>query len=170
MVKTKSGKTTLRVLSLIMALVAMLTSVSVGTNAFAANKTPVAAYAAVSKAYGSSFPLSTSNRISGRSVVLGVTTANCSSYYAAQRFANNNKEVYEIFICKAKSGKKGSIKSQLKKHIKNEKTSMNSYLSDKGKKLFKNYKVGTVGNYVYMVMIDTSKNKKAVKAIKDTLK
>ena len=136
MVKTR--KSAIRVLSLIMAIVAMLTSVSVGTNAFAASKTPVAAYAAVKKAYGNSFPLSSSNRISGRSVVLGVKTADCSSYYAAQRFANNNKEVYEIFICKAKSGKKGTIKSALKKHIKNEKTSMNSYLSDKGKKLFKN--------------------------------
>ena len=169
MTKTKN-KALLRALSLLMALVSLVTYVTVGTTAFAANKTPVAAYAAVQKAYGKSFPLSTSNRISGKSVVLGVKTSNCSSYYAAQKFANSNKEVYEIFICKAKSGKKGTIKSQLKSHIKNEKTSMQSYLSAKGKKLFKNYKVGTVGDYVYMVMIDTSKNKKAVKAIKNTLK
>ena len=168
MIKSKAS---LRVLSLILALVALMGSFSAGgTTAFAANKTPVAAYAAVKNAYGSSFPLYTNNRISGRSNVLGVTTANCSSYYAAQRFSSNSKEVYEIFICKAKSGKKGSIKSQLKKHLKNEKGSMNNYLSAKGKKLFSHAKVGTVGSFVYMVMVDTSKNKKAVKAIKKTLK
>ncbi len=167
---TTAKKARIRIISLIMALVTLLTASYTGTTVYAANKTPVAAYAAVQKAYGKSFPLRTGDRISGRSSVLGVTTSNCSSYYAAQRFANGNKEVYEIFICKAKKGKKSSIKKQLKKHIKNEKTSMNSYLSAKGKKLFKNYKVGTVGDFVYMVMIDTAKNKKAVKAIKKTLK
>lgn len=165
---TKS-KRTVRILSLILALVALMGSFSAGETVFAASKTPVAAYAAVKKAYGNSFPLYTSNRISGRSKVLGVTTSNCSSYYAAQRFTKNSKEVYEIFICKAKSGKKSSIKSQLSKHLKNEKGSMNNYLSAKGKKLFGNAKVGSVGSFVYMVMVDTSSNSKAVKAIKKTL-
>lgn len=170
MENTKTRRISVRIISVIMALVAVVGSFSVQSTVYAASKSPVTAYAAAKKAYGKSFPLSTSNRISGKSVVLGVKTADCESYYAAQKFSSSSKEVYEIFICKVKKGKKSSVKSQLKKHIKNEKTSMKSYLSKKGKKLFSNYKVGSVGNYVYLVMVDTKRNSKAVKAIKKNLK
>lgn len=171
MTQTKSNRLLVRIISILLAVVSVFASFSAGNEAYAAaKKSPVVSYAAVKKAYGKSFPLSTKNRIKGRKNILGVNTSNCSGYYAAQKFGNKNKEVYEIFICKAKKGKKNTVKNQLKSHVKNEKTSMQSYLSKKGKKLFSNYKVGTSGDYVYLVMVDTSGNKKAVNAIKKSLK
>ena len=137
----------------------------------AASKTPAGAYAAVKKAYGEKFKLSSKNRIKNKAVIFGVRIkGNVSSYYAASKLSKGSKKEHAIFICKAsESSKVSTIKSALKKWKENEMGSLNNYLNSDGKKLFKNMKIGVIGDYVYMVMLDVSKNTKAVKAIKKTL-
>lgn len=168
MTKTK------KLIALILAVLTILASFTLTANAAQiASKTPASAYAAVKKAYGNSFPLTSKNRIKGKKRIMGVKVADCSSYYAASKITggSNNQCEYAIFICKAKSTAKAKkIKTSLNNYISNEEQSMANYLSAKGKKLFKNAKVGRIGKYVYLVMIDTSKNAKAVKAINKTLK
>ena len=166
-----SRQTTVQCIAVILALITLLSCCSVG--AFAAKKTPDAAYSAVKKAYGSSMPLSAKNRITGKKRIMGVKTADCESYFAALKIkgGKNAQSEYAIFICKAKSkAKVKTIVANLKTYLKNEQQSMNNYLSPTGKKLFKNAKVGTVGQFVYLVMLDTAANKKAVNAINKTLK
>ena len=138
----------------------------------AASKTPATAYAAVKKAYGKKFMLGKKDRITGKNVIFGVRLkGNVSSYYAAQKLAGKSKREYAIFICKASNKNKvTTIKNALAKWKNNEKSSLKNYLDSTGKKLFSNIKIGNVGNFVYMVMLDTSNNTKAVNAIKKSLK
>ena len=161
-------------IAVLMALITLFSCCGVGALAAAptGKKTPAAAYAAVKKAYGKSMPLSSKNRIKGKKRIMGVKTADCESYYACLKIkgGKDSQSEYAIFICKAKSDKVKTISSALKKYLKNEQQSMNNYLSPTGKKLFKNAKVGTVGQFVYLVMLDTAGNKKAVNAIRNTLK
>jgi hypothetical protein len=163
-----------RVLAFILAVVSLLSAFTMSANAAQiTSKTPASAYAAVKKAYGSSFPLTSKNRIKGKKRIMGVKISDCSSYYAASKTTggSNSQKEYAIFICKAKSTAKAKkIKTSLANYLKNEEQSMSNYLSATGKKLFKNAKTGRIGKYVYLVMIDTNKNTKAVNAIKKTLK
>lgn len=135
------------------------------------SKTPASAYAAVKKAYGEKMPISSKNRIKNKSVIFGVRMKNrVSSYYAAQKLKSNGKKEFAIFIAKAKTKDDvKDIKAMLKKWKSNEQNSLQNYLNESGKKLFKNMKIGSVGKFVYMVMLDTKENSKAVKAIKKTL-
>ncbi|MBQ9532091.1 MAG: DUF4358 domain-containing protein [Eubacterium sp.] len=173
MTQTKKNTFSIRIMSVILALITVFSAFSLtGEVAMAAGKTPAAAYSAVKKAYGKSFPFKKSNRVKGKRRVMGVKTADLKSYYAASKVTGgkNSKCEYIIMVAKVKdSGKVKTIKSQLTRFKKNEEASMKNYLSSKGKKLFKNAKVGSVGSFVYIVMIDTNSNKKAVKAIKKTL-
>ena len=163
----------IRLISIILALITAVSAFSLSSSvAMAASKTPASAYSAVKKAYGKSFPFKSSNRVKGKRRIMGVKTADLSSYYAASKISGkkNSKQEYIIMIAKVKdSGKVKSVKSQLTRFKNNEEASMRNYLSSKGKKLFKNAKVGSVGSFVYIVMIDTNSNKKAVKAIKKAL-
>ena len=163
----------IKIISLILAVITAFSALTVsnGVVAEAASK-PSQAYTAVKKAYGKSFPLSSKNRIKGKKRIMGVRTSYLSSYYAASKTSGkkNAKKEYLIMIAEVKDKDDvKNVKSQLSKFKKNEEASMQNYLSDKGKKLFKNCKIGSVGSYVYIVMLDTSSNKKAVKAIKKTL-
>ena len=173
MTNTKRNNFSIRLLSIILAMVTAISAFSLTSGvAMAASKTPASAYSAVKKAYGSAFPFSSKNRVKGKRRVMGVKTSDLSSYYAASKVTGkkNSKCEYIIMIAKVKnSGNVGSVKSQLSKFKNNEESSMKNYLSSKGKKLFKNAKVGSVGSFVYLVMIDTNSNKKAVKAIKKAL-
>ena len=163
----------IKIISVLLALITAFSAftISGGLTAEAASK-PSQAYSAVKKAYGDSFPLSSKNRIKGKKRVMGVRTSYLNSYYAASKTSGkkNAKKEYLIMIAEVKDKNDvKKVKSQLDKFKKNEEASMQNYLSEKGKKLFKNCKIGSVGSYVYIVMIDTSSNKKAVKAIKKTL-
>ncbi len=173
MTLTKKNNLSIRLISIILALITAISAFSLTNGvAMAASKTPATAYSAVKKSYGKSFPFSAKNRVKGKRRVMGVKTADLSSYYAASKITGgkNSKCEYIIMVAKVKSkGKVSSVKSQLSKFKNNEESSMKNYLSSKGKKLFKNAKVGSVGSFVYIVMIDTNGNKKAVKAIKKAL-
>ena len=145
---------------------------------------PSASYAAVStetvydsveSAYGSSFPLSDSNMIKvdrknifGKySVVLGVSAKHFSSYTAAQK--SNSSEEYMCFICKAVSKKAvKKIKNSMKKYVINEYNGNINYHSELGNRLLKNARVGSKGKYVYLFVLDTDGNKKAIDAFKES--
>ena len=133
-------------------------------------------YDAVKEAYGDSFPLSDNNMIKTErknifgkySTVLGVSAKYFSSYTAAQK-ANSDEEQI-CFICKAVSKKAvKKIKKAMKKYVINEAKSNQNYHSDNGKQLLKSTKVGSKGKFVYLFIIDTSGNKKAIEAFKKSL-
>lgn len=133
-------------------------------------------YDAVEGAYGSSFPLSDSNMIKvdrknifGKySVVMGVSAKHFSQYTAAQK--SNSSEEYMCFICKAVSKKAvKKIKSSMKKYVINEYNGNINYHSDLGNQLLKNARVGSKGKYVYLFVLDTDGNKKAISAFKESL-
>ena len=163
-----------RILSLLLVLISVLSMFGFSQTAFAATVTKSqSAYNAVSKAYGKKFVLTSKNRIKSKTRVMGVRTSYMKNYYAASVTKGKKKSQakYSIFICEAKNKKDVSkIKNALNDYIENEEISMSSYLSSSGKKLYKNAKVGTKGKYVYLVMLDTAKNTKAVNAIKKALK
>lgn len=170
-----------RIVSLVaLALVLMFTAVCSGVGASvcqATDKKASAVYDAVSSAYGKSYPLSSSNEITtkvknvfgGYSTVLGVSTEYIAEYKAAKK--SNSKYEYVSFVCKANSSDDVSkIKNALKKYVKNEKSGNQNYFSSKGKKLINNSKIGASGKYVYLFILDTSKNSKAIKAFNKALK
>ncbi|MCR5625449.1 MAG: DUF4358 domain-containing protein [Lachnospiraceae bacterium] len=128
-------------------------------------------YSSVESAYGSKYPLSSSNEITtsrknvfgGYSSVLGVSCELFSEYKAAKK--SNSKYQYVSFVCKATSSSNVSkIKKKLKAYVKNEKTGNQNYYNSKGKKLLNNAKIGAKGDFVYLFILDTSKNSKAISA------
>lgn len=161
-----------KIISVLMAIITLMSAFSFGTTtALAAEKGAAKAYAAVSKSYGKAFPFSKDDKITSKTRVMGVSSKYYSEVYAASKTTGGRKQSqYNIFIAKAKSKKDiKKIKSALENYLENEEDSMSSYLSDTGKKLYKNAKIASKGNYVYLVMIDTDSNKKATKAIKNAL-
>lgn len=172
----RSGRFLCRVLSL------LLICIMIGVSSFSPSvssakaQTSAQVYSAVKKAYGTKFPLKNSNvivtdlkNIFGEySTVLGVSAKYFSEYKAAKK--SSSKEEYICFICKAKSSSDvSSIKTAMKKFVSSETKSNTNYFSSKGKSLMKNAKIGSKGNFVYLFVIDTNKNKKAVKAFKKAL-
>ena len=139
----------------------------------AANASEGSAFNAVKSAYGRSFPLSASNTIRtarknifGKySIVLGVSAKNFKSYKAARK--TNGKAEYICAIFKAtKKSKVKTIKKALKKYVSKEKSSSRNYFSKTGKKLLAKAKVGSKGKYVYLFILDTKGNGRAVSAFK----
>ena len=57
----------------------------------------------------------------------------------------------------------------MKKYVINEYKSNLSYHSEYGKTLLKKAKVGSKGKYVYLFVLDTASNKKAINAFKNSL-
>ncbi len=162
-----------RVLSVFLVLVTLFTMFGFSQTAYAGTTKSQSAYNAVSKAYGKKFPLTSKNKIKSKTRVMGVRTSYMKNYYAASATKGKGKSQakYTVFICEAKNKSNvNKIKSALEDYVENEEISMSSYLSKTGKKLYKNAKVGTKGKYVYLVMLDTSKNTKAIKALKKALK
>lgn len=144
--------------------------IQVGMNVYASE---ASAFSAVQRAYGSSYPLSSSNEINtarknifGKySKVLGVSAKNFKYYKAARKSDSSQEYVSAIFKATSKN-KVTKIKKALKKFVKKEKSSNANYFSSYGKQLLNNAKVGSKGKYVYLFILDTSKNSKAVKAFK----
>ncbi len=162
-----------KVISFILALITAFSALTLTTTSFEAASKPQTAYTAVKKAYGKKFPLTNKNVIKGKKRIMGVKTSDLKSYYAASKTTGkkNAKSEYLIFVAEVKNKNNvNKVKSQLVKFKSNEESSMKNYLSSTGKKLFKNAKIGVKGKYVYIVMLDTSSNKKAVNALKKALK
>ena len=133
-------------------------------------------YGAIQTAYSSEFPLTDNNMIhtdrtnifGQYSTVLGVSAKLFSEYTAAQK--SNSEKEYICFICKAVSRKAvKKIKNSMKKYVVNEYNSNISYHSDYGKTLLKKAKIGSKGKFVYLFVIDTAGNSKAIDAFKDVL-
>ncbi len=176
--KTINRKNTYGIISMILVLClgfCMLYTDVRPANAATSKTTDI--YNSVRDAYGTGFPLSKNNMIKtprknifgNYSTVLGVSTKYISSYTAAQK--SNSKEEFICMVCKATSKKSvKKIKTKIKKYIKNEYKSNLSYHSEFGKKLLKKSVVGSRGKYVYLFVLDTSGNKKAITAFKESLK
>lgn len=153
-------------LSLIMALAMLVASFGAPASTYAASASPKTVYSAVKKAYGKKFPMASGSK-SISSSELGVSKKWFKTAYGRQK---GTKTRYIVYIAKAGSTSKAKkIQSALNKYIKNERQSMGMYLSSKGKKLYANAKVGKKGKYVYLVMVDTNSNTKAISAIKKAL-
>lgn len=168
----KKGK---RVAAVVLVM-ALFAGVFVGTGNAEAKTTTSSIYGSVQSAYGGSFPLSDSNliKVSRKNVfgdwstVLGVSAKYFTAYKAAKK--SSSKEEYICFICKAASAKaKKKIKSGLAKFVKSETSGNANYHSEKGKKLMKNAKIGSKGKFVYLFILDTEGNKKAVNAFKKSV-
>lgn len=133
------------------------------------------AYAAIKLTYGSRFPASIS--ISRKSAMLGsynkvfgVSTKNLKSYKVAQQYKKKNRKntEYVCVIVKAtKKSKVKGIKAKFKKFIKNEKGGISrGYFTKTGARLLANAKVGSKGKCVYLFMLDTAGNKRAISLFK----
>lgn len=163
-----------RISTTALAVLLSLAIVCAGSVPYAAAATsPSTAVSKVKSAYGSSYPLSSSNKITtakknvfgSYNKVLGVNLKNVKSYTAYKK--SNSKYQYVCFVCKAKSkAKVSTIKKQLKKYVSSETSSNKNYYNAKGKKLMSKAKVGSKGTYCYLFILDTSGNSKAVKAFK----
>ena len=57
----------------------------------------------------------------------------------------------------------------MKKYVINEYNGNINYHSDLGNQLLKNARVGSKGKYVYLFVLDTDGNKKAISAFKESL-
>ena len=165
-----------RLLALIMVAIVLCVGVLYTPSVSCAATSTGAVYDDVETAYGSGFPLSDSNMIKvdrknifGKySVVMGVSAKYFSQYTAAQK--SNSSEEYMCFICKAVSKKAvKKIKSSMKKYVINEYNGNINYHSDLGNQLLKNARVGSKGKYVYLFVLDTDGNKKAISAFKESL-
>lgn len=133
-------------------------------------------FSAVKSAYGSEFPLSDSNMINTErknvfgkySTILGVSAKLFSNYTAAQK--SNSDEEYICAIFQATSSKSmKKIKNKLKTFVVNEYKTNQNYHSDHGQTLLKKAKVGSKGSYVYLFVLDTDGNSKAINAFKESL-
>ena len=155
----------------LLSFIIVLTLVFGATMAVSASEST--AYNAVKSSYGKKFPLKSKNAIKtarknifGKySTVLGVSAKNFKSYKAARK--SNGKSEYICAIFKAtKKAKVKTIKASLNKYVAKEKSSGRNYFSKKGKSLLAKAKVGSKGNYVYLFVLDTKGNSKAIKAFK----
>lgn len=149
-----------KILCILLAVLTIASVFSVSVSAYAASATPKTVYSKVQKAYGKSFPLKSGAKKMSYTE-LNVSKKYISSYVAYQK---GTKDRRMIFIAKAKSTANAkSIKKQLTTYLNYEKH--NGYLNATGKKVVKNAKIGIKGKYVYIVMLDTTGNKKAITAI-----
>lgn len=104
------------------------------------------------------------------SKIMDVDTSTMESYFANTKVegSGNNSEVYIMFVGKANSenAAKNAAKN-LDSYIEAKEKSMNSYLSETGKTMFLNGKIGSGGKWCWAVVLKTeSLNEKAVDVIK----
>lgn len=153
-------------LMMVMAVVAFM----IPTNASAA-ASPSALVSTVKSSVGSKYPFASSDAKTSTRMVCGATASKIKSYswYMKESGTGSSKVEYILFVGKASSKTNAKkAKAQVKSYVRQEGSAMNSYLSEDGKKVFKNAQVGYKGKYVYCVAVSPSAsvNKKAVKAIK----
>ncbi|MCR4717887.1 MAG: DUF4358 domain-containing protein [Lachnospiraceae bacterium] len=132
-------------------------------------------YNAVKSAYGGLLPVTSSNEVKYESKknifgkyykIAGVSLKYVSNYKAYIK--SNSSGEYILFVAEATSKKNAKkAKKALKNYVKGNKTDCDNYYSKTGKKVYANYKVGRKGKCVYLFMLDSSSNSKAVNAFKN---
>ncbi len=160
-----------KLLAVAMTMAILVEGVVIGNDFVQASE--VSAFTAVQKAYGTSYPMNSANEIKtarknifGKySKVLGVSAKYFKSYKAARKASSTEEYVCVVYRATNKKNAK-KIKSALKKYVNKEKSGNVNYFSAKGKTLLNNAKIGTKGSYVYLFILDTAKNSKAVQAFK----
>lgn len=157
-----------RVATLMMAIAVMAFMIP---NYASAAATPSTLISTVKSSVGSKYPFSSGDAKTSSRMVCGATASKIKSYswYMKESGTGNSKVEYILFIGKASSKANAKkAKAQVKSYVTQEGSTMNSYLSEDGKKVFKNAQVGYKGKYVYCVAVSPSAtvNKNAVKAIK----
>ena len=104
------------------------------------------------------------------SKILGVLSVKgLKSYKVGQSFEGKSKKcerVVAIVQAKKKSQVKG-IKAKFRSYVNTRKgAAKRGYFSKYGKKVLNKASIGSKGNYVYLLMLDASGNKKAKSAVK----
>ena len=104
------------------------------------------------------------------SKILGVLSVKgLKSYKVGQSFEGKSKKcerVVAIVQAKKKSQVKG-IKAKFRSYVNTRKgAAKRGYFSKYGKKVLNKASIGSKGNYVYLLMLDASGNKKAKAAVK----
>jgi hypothetical protein len=120
----------------------------------------------------SKFPFSASNSVTSTRRVFGADVSMLDSYSAYEKTtgSGSNKAEYILFVGKATSKANAKkVKNALKDYVSSESDSMSNYLSKTGKTIFKKAQISYSGEWVWCVMLDTSVDKAAVKAIKKAI-
>lgn len=127
----------------------------------------------VEKSLGKDYPFSSQNEVTSSRRLFGITARKLKSYKAYEKVqgSGSNRVKYMYFVGYISDSKDvSSVKKDLKQYILNEANSMESYLGPSGKKMFKNVRYGSKGNWVWaLVLKDSATNKKAEKAIKQKI-
>ncbi len=131
------------------------------------------AYSAVKKIYGKYCPkannISRKDGIGRYRKIFGfLSTKGLKSYKAGQKFDGKNKVKRVVVIVQAnKKSQVNGIKNKLRSFVNTEKGSATrGYYSKYGKKVLNNACIGSKGNYVYLLMLDASGNRKAKAAVR----
>ena len=132
------------------------------------------AYSAVKKIYGKYCPkvknIPKKDIFDRYSKILGVLSVKgLKSYKVGQSFEGKSKKTERVVVivqAKKKSQVKG-IKNKFKSYVNTRKgAAKRGYFSKYGKKVLNKASIGSKGNYVYLLMLDASGNKKAKAAVK----
>jgi hypothetical protein len=120
----------------------------------------------------SNYPFSSSNKVESSRRVFGVDVSLLDSYSAYEKTTGtgSSKAEYILFVGKATSKSNAKkAKTALKSFVSSEADGMQNYLSKDGKKNFKKAQISYSGNWVWCVVLKSSVDKKAVKAIKKAI-
>lgn len=125
----------------------------------------------VKKKLKKNYPFTTKDEKKSKRMVFGIMSTRLESFTAYEKISGSgsNTAEYFLFIGKATSvsnAKKSA--SSLKRYVEREKSSMNNYLSSKGKRVFKAAQIGSKGRWCWMIVAspNSKENKNAVAAIK----
>jgi hypothetical protein len=120
----------------------------------------------------SDYPFSSSNKVESTRRVFGVDVSLLDSYSAYEKTTGtgSDKAEYILFVGKATSKSNAKkAKNALKSYVSSESDSMQNYLSKEGKTNFKKAQISYSGKWVWCVVLSSSVDKKAVKAIKKAI-
>jgi hypothetical protein len=120
----------------------------------------------------SAYPFSSSDKVESSRRVFGVDVSLLDSYSAYEKTTGtgSDKAEYILFVGKATSKSNAKkAKTALKSYVSNESDSMQNYLSKDGKTNFKKAQISYSGKWVWCVVLKSSVDKKAVKAIKKAI-
>jgi hypothetical protein len=135
--------------------------------------TPSGIVSKIKTAVGTSnYPFSSSNKVESERRVFGVDVSLLDSYSAYEKTtgSGSSKAEYILFVGKATSKSNAKkAKSALKSYVSSESESMQNYLSKAGKTNFKKAQISYSGKWVWCVLLKSSVDSKAVKAIKKAI-
>jgi hypothetical protein len=135
--------------------------------------TPANLCSKVKSAVGTSnYPFSSADSVESTRRVFGVDVSLLDGYSAYEKTtgSGSDKAEYILFVGKATSKSNAKkAKTALKNYVSSEADGMQNYLSKDGKTNFKKAQISYSGKWVWCVVLKSSVDKKAVKAIKKAI-